>query len=359
MKRVFVLCLSLGFLLLLVPSLFAQEIVEIVVKGISDATDSGAQRDRLEAMMDAKRQACEKAGVQLASKTTVENFQILFDYIESQSEAILMPGFQVIDVGYVKDGTYQVVLSGKIKVAATEEPLSTKQMRYAKSLNHRGKNRQCEAILKQYIDSTDEKVPEILKEEALYCYIRWGYSFDVMEDYYKFEAYYPQSRYLSLLEGFASYAARPLVKYKTEFNPRAADWQAGEFTYKGTLFSQNLTVIEETIPFKDFKGRDHSVLLTYTLLNAPDYAGYRLILRYYPGVLDTVSARAAAKGQLLEIRNHVYKTKHGRSGTFQTGLSPVRFKHFKISNLQIKGRVPQKEGAFEQQIVFNLAQRSF
>jgi len=59
--------------------------------------------------MDAKRQACEKAGLQIKSKTTVENFQTVFDHVESESEAVLLPGFQIIDIGYVALVTYSLL----------------------------------------------------------------------------------------------------------------------------------------------------------------------------------------------------------------------------------------------------------
>ena len=80
-------------------TLIAQEVIDITVKGISNSENDGAQKDRQEAIMDAKRQACEKSGVRLQSNTNVENFQVTFDYIESKAAAVLLPGFQVVDVG--------------------------------------------------------------------------------------------------------------------------------------------------------------------------------------------------------------------------------------------------------------------
>ena len=50
---------------------YAQDIIDVAVKGISDNARDGAQKDRQEAILDAKRQACEKAGMTLESKTTV------------------------------------------------------------------------------------------------------------------------------------------------------------------------------------------------------------------------------------------------------------------------------------------------
>jgi hypothetical protein len=99
---------------LMVSILMGQEVIDISVKGISDGRTHSRQRDKQEAIMDAKRQACEKAGLKIESKTIVENFQTTYDYIETRAEVILLPGYQIIDIGYVADGTYQVVLSGKI-----------------------------------------------------------------------------------------------------------------------------------------------------------------------------------------------------------------------------------------------------
>jgi len=106
--------------LLSIRSVYAQDVIDVVVKGISDNTRNGAQKDRQEAILDAKRQACEKAGLKIEAKTTVENFQTVYDFIESKAAAVLLPGFQVIDNGYGEDGTYTVVLAGKIRTVITE-----------------------------------------------------------------------------------------------------------------------------------------------------------------------------------------------------------------------------------------------
>jgi len=97
--------------------LCAQDIIDVGVRGISDANRDGIQQDRLEAIMDAKRQACEQAGLSIESTTTVENFQTVYDLIETQAAAVLLPGFQIIENGYGEDGTYSVVLMGRIKTA--------------------------------------------------------------------------------------------------------------------------------------------------------------------------------------------------------------------------------------------------
>ena len=108
------------FLFTLLNFLPAQDVIDVAVKGISNDSRDGAQKDRQEAIMDAKRQACEKAGVRIEAKTTVENFQTVYDLVESQAAAVILPGFQVIDNGYGEDGTYTVVLVGKIRTNITE-----------------------------------------------------------------------------------------------------------------------------------------------------------------------------------------------------------------------------------------------
>jgi hypothetical protein len=92
------------------------EAIEVLIKGIDDGIKSSRERDYKEAVMNAKLQAIERAGVAIKSLTAVENFMLKYDIVESTAKAVLLPGFQVIDMGYQTDGTYQVVLSGKVQV---------------------------------------------------------------------------------------------------------------------------------------------------------------------------------------------------------------------------------------------------
>lgn len=95
---------------------FGEEIV-IQVDGYSNTTCDGIQLDRKEAVIDAKRQAIERAGVKINSKTIVKNFELLEDFIEAKAKALLLPGFHIVDIGYDTTGTvYKVTLIGNIKI---------------------------------------------------------------------------------------------------------------------------------------------------------------------------------------------------------------------------------------------------
>ena len=96
-------------------TLLPQDLTDVTEQGISDGVRNSKQQDRDEAIMDAKIKAIEKAGVNIQSETTIENFQLKKDWIESKAQAYIMPGFQIIDVGYGDDGLYHVVLVGKVK----------------------------------------------------------------------------------------------------------------------------------------------------------------------------------------------------------------------------------------------------
>ena len=91
------------------------EVVEVFIKGFDDGIKTTKQHDYDEAVMNAKMQAIERAGVDLESITKVINFQMKYKAVESKAKAILLPAFQVMDIGYLPDGTYQVVLSGKVQ----------------------------------------------------------------------------------------------------------------------------------------------------------------------------------------------------------------------------------------------------
>jgi hypothetical protein len=107
-------------LLLYVPVL--GETLDVTIKGFDDGLKTNRQQDYKEAVLDAKRQAIEQAGVTVESKSTVRNSVLQEDFIETQAKAVLLPGFQIMDIGYMQDGTYQVVLSGKVQVQPKPQP---------------------------------------------------------------------------------------------------------------------------------------------------------------------------------------------------------------------------------------------
>lgn len=94
----------------------AQNLIDVLIEGFDDGIRTSKQQDRDEALMNAKLQAIERAGTSIASFTKVENFTLKKEWIESKAKAVLLPGFQIIDKGYQEDGTYLIILSGKIKV---------------------------------------------------------------------------------------------------------------------------------------------------------------------------------------------------------------------------------------------------
>jgi formylglycine-generating enzyme required for sulfatase activity len=99
---------------------FSQDVIEVNVQGISDGIRHSKQRDRDEAIMDAKLKAIERAGVSLKSVTEIEDFQLKKDWVESKAEATLLPGFNIIDIGYGEDGLYHIVLFGKVTTTSSE-----------------------------------------------------------------------------------------------------------------------------------------------------------------------------------------------------------------------------------------------
>ncbi len=79
------------------------QLIDVQINGISDGVRTNKQNDYKKAVLYAKREAIERAGVQVKSKTTLKNLVLEKDVIESQSEAILIAGYQVIDIGYGQD----------------------------------------------------------------------------------------------------------------------------------------------------------------------------------------------------------------------------------------------------------------
>lgn len=116
-SEVTVRIIPITFIALILASVAASQTLDVTIKGLDDGKKTTRQQDYREAVLDAKRQAIEQAGVKVSSRSTVVNSKLAEDYIESQAEAVLLPGFQIIDIGYTADGTYQVVLSGKVQLA--------------------------------------------------------------------------------------------------------------------------------------------------------------------------------------------------------------------------------------------------
>ncbi len=351
---ILIICLSIP--------LSAQQIIDITVKGISDSKKDGAQQDRLEAIMDAKRQACEKAGMTLESKTKVKNFKTEYDYVETQSKGVLLAGFQIVDVGYLADGTYQVVLSGKIKKSG-EDKIVNKELRYAKSLNERGKSRECIDILLKYIDSKDEKVSEELKEESHYYLIKWGYARDIQEHYEKFAAYYPQSKYLNTLTSFAAFTAKPLYEHNKNHTLKKSRWKKKKYEHDGLSFNKQISVIKDTIILKDFKNREHTLLVDYTYYlntdeNVKKPRAYHFKITCYPENITKAGTKKKAlpEPKIVDERFSAYlKTS---SNSFQFNSSDKRFGNFRLSDYALKGVFPIEETC-EQSVRFTISQRSF
>jgi hypothetical protein len=342
---------SIIIALFLAGVLSGQEIIDIMVKGISDAQNDGAQKDRMEAIMDAKLQACEKAGLQLKSETTVENFQTVYDLVESKSEAVLLPGYQLMDVGYTADGTFQVVLSGKIKIIE-EEQISIKELRYAKSLNDRGKFSECKAILEKYIDSKDADVSEELKQESFYYYIKWGYSFNTKEDVEKFASYYPDSDHNTKLQKFAAFAQQPLYQHDKSYQPDKRQWLDQPLTHKDKTYEQQIVAANDTITIKDFDEKSLHFLVRYVLLREDDDEN-----KEQTAYLFQLMALDTDEPTVIEDRIRTFKS--GGSPTFQHSASGLWYDKFRIRNFQIKGHVPVGDDPYPQAITFDIYQKAF
>ena len=183
------------FALLVVPCISDAETIDVHIKGVDDGARTTKQRDYKEAVLFAKREAIERAGVKIKSMTTVKDLIVNSDYIESQAEALLLPGYNVVDMGYSADGTYQVVLIGKVKTVS--EGIDSKELRYAKSLMDRGEKAKAKKIITAIIENSKDNNAVA---EAIYCQVLWKFASDEKDTFEKLKAYYPNSKYISRLE---------------------------------------------------------------------------------------------------------------------------------------------------------------
>ena len=210
MKR-FVFMTLLTFLSIPVSTVALAKTIDVLIKGIDDGIKSTKQRDYKEALMNAKQQAIERAGIDIRSITQVEDGRLKYDMIESMAKAVLQPGFQVMDIGYIADGTYQVVLSGKVRVGKkkpVEESTYRKQLRYAKNLMKNNKREEAEKvidpILKKFKGAVRKgkhhNIDDDIVAETVYCSAIWFHARHIHEIYIALKSFFPDSKYVHLLE---------------------------------------------------------------------------------------------------------------------------------------------------------------
>lgn len=192
----FLFCNCILLLVVLIYSAGFTGTVDIQIKGIDDGIKTTKQQDYKEAVLFAKREAVERAGVEIKSITTVRDMVVNSDYIESEAEAALMPGYNLIDMGYSADGTYQIVLVGKVKLAVSEL-IESKELRYAKSLYDMGKKMEAKNIVNDIIKNSKD---DSTVAEAMYYQVLWLFSSDDAATYIKLKAYYPDSQFVTKLK---------------------------------------------------------------------------------------------------------------------------------------------------------------
>ncbi len=133
-KKIIILIVYLIIAFLVIDPAYSK-IIKVNIKGIDDGVKTTKQQDYMEAVLFAKREAIERAGVRIESYTSVKNLIVKKDYIEIKAEAVLLPGFEIIDMGYAADGSYQIVLIGEItviKAIKRKEDIKTSELEVLK-----------------------------------------------------------------------------------------------------------------------------------------------------------------------------------------------------------------------------------
>lgn len=87
----------------------------ILIKGIDDGIKETKEQDYFEAKMNALLQAIEKAGADIKSITKLESDREKYEMLENKVKEFLLPGYNIMDIGYQLDGKYLVILSGQIR----------------------------------------------------------------------------------------------------------------------------------------------------------------------------------------------------------------------------------------------------
>lgn len=194
-KTIFIMILL--YIIIGISSIAFSETIDVQINGFDDGQKTTKQRDYKEAVLFAKREAIERAGVQIKSITSVTDLVVNSDYIESKAEAVLLPGYRIMDIGYQQDGTYLVILIGKVKTVS--EGIDSKELRYAKSLINMGRRKKARGIINNIIKSSKD---DNTVAEAMYCQVIWGFSKDPTDAFERLKAYYPDSIHTKKLKAY-------------------------------------------------------------------------------------------------------------------------------------------------------------
>lgn len=192
MAKVIFVFLSVAIIVLF-PSMAACETIDVLIRGVDDGFKTNKERDYKEAVIDAWQKAIERAGVEINSIDKAANLDARFDMVESKAKAVLLPGFQIMDMGHQTDGTYQIVLSGKVetgKKEAARQSADRKGFRYAKSLWESGNKVEATRIIRKLLNSSQDDV----KADAIAYTILWDLNSNYKQDrkiLIKFKEDYP------------------------------------------------------------------------------------------------------------------------------------------------------------------------
>lgn len=130
------IALTFWLAFLLFRSVCFAEVIDVQIKGIDDGIKTSKQQDYKEAVLFAKREAIERAGVEIASETTVKDLMIHEDLIESKAKALLLPGYSIVDIGYTEDGEYTVMLIGKVRTDVADQGENTEEVGKTSDADH-------------------------------------------------------------------------------------------------------------------------------------------------------------------------------------------------------------------------------
>jgi len=223
------------------------ETIDVMIKGIDDGHKNGRKHDYNQALMNAKLQAIEQSGAEISSYTLIENFKVKFDKIESKSKGLLLPGYKVMDMGYQKDGTYQVVLVGKVKVKPND--FSDKRLRYAISLFKRGRSYKAYDELESIINKVqdDSVVAKAMFLQTIFGNRNYS-SYEIVE---KMKSYYPNSPFISKLEDYFK-RKNELLKLKNHKRTSEIRFNTKSKSYK--RINKNRCSSSSKYYFRDYNG---------------------------------------------------------------------------------------------------------
>jgi hypothetical protein len=181
---------------------YSQRTYPVLIYGMCKVEGGVSKIESREAAkLDAIRQAIEKGGIHIKAETTVRNYQVIKDEIIAKSQGILLPGFEILDIGVFGE-YYLVALNGNVSSDKLETKYKSPEDTFTEVINS---DPALKRLKEAYFDNglfqkTRQLLNKIIETKrydlcisAHFLIFYWGLYNDAVKEFDDFNKIYPNN----------------------------------------------------------------------------------------------------------------------------------------------------------------------